>query len=483
MSTFLNLLRPFMRIVPEIEPPPGRKQVPFKEKMTWTVITLLIFLVCCQIPLYGIRTSKNADPFYWVRVILASNRGSLMELGISPIVTSGMVMQLLAGSKIIEVDQSKKDQRALFQGAQKLFGMLIILGEATAYVLSGMYGDVKDLGAGNAILIILQLLIAGVIVLLLDEMLQNGYGMGSGISLFIATNICENIVWKAFSPTTINTGRGTEFEGAVIALFHLLISRTDKVRALKEAFYRANLPNMTNLIATILVFIIVIYFQGFHVNLPIKHKSINGHTQNYPIKLFYTSNIPIILQTALVSNLYFFSQLLYKRYSTNFIIRLLGVWQDLEGGMGSRSVPVGGLAYYVSPPTSLQDIAYDPVHAVIYLVFILGSCALFSVTWIEVSGSSSRDVAKQLKEQNMTIAGHHASKGSTDQSVIKVLDRYIPIAAAFGGMCIGALTVVADFMGAIGSGTGILLAVTIIYQYFEMFAKEQAEGQGFLGLM
>jgi protein transport protein SEC61 subunit alpha len=240
---------------------------------------------------------------------------------------------------------------------------------------------------------------------------------------------------------------------------------------------------MTNLIATVLVFIIVIYFQGFHVNLPIKHKSINGHTQNYPIKLFYTSNIPIILQTALVSNLYFFSQLLYKRYSTNFIIRLLGVWQDVDqSGMG-RSIPIGGLAYYVSPPGSVQEILNDPLHALMYLVFILATCALFSVTWIEVSGTSSKDVARQLKDQNMTIAGHHSSKGTTDQSVVKVLDRYIPIAAAFGGMCIGALTIIADFMGAIGSGTGILLAVTIIYQYFEMFAKEQAEGQGLFGLV
>lgn len=79
-----------------------------------------------------------------------------------------------------------------------------------------------------------------------DELLQKGYGLGSGISLFIATNICENIVWKAFSPTTINTGRGTEFEGAIIALFHLLITRTDKVKALKEAFYRPQLPNMSD---------------------------------------------------------------------------------------------------------------------------------------------------------------------------------------------------------------------------------------------
>merc|ERR1712032_1452619 len=157
----------------------------------------------------------------------------------------------------------------LFSGAQKLFGMLITMGEAVAYVVSGMYGDVKDLGAGNAILIIVQLFFAGLVVLILDELLQKGYGLGSGISLFIATNICENIVWKAFSPTTINTGRGTEFEGAIIALFHLLITRSDKVRALKEAFYRQNLPNVTNLLATVLVFIIVIYFQGFRVDLPV----------------------------------------------------------------------------------------------------------------------------------------------------------------------------------------------------------------------
>merc|ERR1711975_139475 len=283
----LNLVKPCMCVLPEVSTPD--RKVPFKERMLWTSITLFIFLVCCQIPLYGIKSNAGSDPFYWVRVILASNRGTLMELGISPIVTSGLVMQLLAGSKIIEVDQASKSDRELFQGAQKLFGMIITLGEALAYVLSGMYGDVKDLGATNAILIIIQLFVAGVIVIVLDELLQKGYGLGSGISLFIATNICETIVWKAFSPATINTGRGTEFEGALIALFHLLVSRGDKVRALREAFYRQNLPNITNLLATVLVFAIVIYFQGFRVDLPVKSERTRGQQGSYPIKLFYTS--------------------------------------------------------------------------------------------------------------------------------------------------------------------------------------------------
>merc|ERR1712216_818042 len=336
--------------------------------------------------------------------------------------------------------------------------------------ISGMYGDLADLGSGNAVLIVLQLFFAGLIVVVLDELLQKGYGLGSAISLFIATSICETVMWRMFSPTMIQGPKGSEFEGAVIALFHLLITRSDKVMALKEAFYRSNAPNLTNVFATLLVFFVVIYFQGFRVDLAVRSNKMRGMSQSYPIKLFYTSNTPVILQTALVSNLYFFSQLLYKRFKSNMLINLLGQWQETD--FSGQSIPVGGLVYYISPPHSFSDIWEDPIHALVYVAFVLISCALFSKTWIEVSGSSPRDVAKQLRDQQMMFKGHR------EQSLLHVLDMYIPTAAAFGGMCIGMLTIVADFLGAIGSGTGILLAVTIIYQYFEMFYKEKEGGDG-----
>merc|ERR1712127_1092683 len=172
-----------------------------------------------------------------------------------------------------------------------------------------------------------------------------------------------------------NTGKGTEFEGAVVATFHFLASKPDKIGALKDAFYRQSAPNLTNLLATILVFFVVIYFQGFRVDLPVTYQRVRGQQGSYPIKLFYTSNIPIILQTALVSNLYFFSQLLYRRFKSNFIVNLLGQWQDSDFG-SSNSIPVGGLAYYLSPPQSLADVASDPLHVFIYVVFVLGSCAM-----------------------------------------------------------------------------------------------------------
>merc|ERR1711879_751852 len=222
-----------------------------------------------------------------------------------------------------------------------------------------------------------------------------------------------------------------EFEGAIVALFHLLVTRSEKIMALREAFYRQNAPNITSLFATVLIFFVVIYFQGFRVDLAVKYQKIRGQMGSYPIKLFYTSNIPIILQSALVSNLYFFSQLLYKRFKSNMLVNLLGQWQEVD--YTGQSIPVGGIVYYISPLHSFSDIWDDPIHAVFYVAFVIASCALFSKTWIEVSGSSARDVAKQLKDQQMTFKGHR------EKSLLHILAMYIPTAAAFGGMCIGML--------------------------------------------
>lgn len=106
-----------MSVLPEVSPP--ERKVPFQQRVMWTAIVLIIFLVASQIPLYGIMSSDSSDPLYWMRVILASNRGTLMELGISPIVTSGMIIQLLASANLVQVDFSLKEDRALLGGAQK----------------------------------------------------------------------------------------------------------------------------------------------------------------------------------------------------------------------------------------------------------------------------------------------------------------------------------------------------------------------------
>jgi protein transport protein SEC61 subunit alpha len=225
----------------------------------------------------------------------------------------------------------------------------------------------------------------------------------------------------------------------VINLFHLLFTRSDKMRALREAFYRQNAPNMMNLLATVVVFGVVIYLQGFRVEIPVKSNRMRGQQGSYPIKLFYTSNMPIMLTSALVSNLYFISQLLYNRFPDNLLVRLLGVWKADEGA--PQQFASGGFAYYVSAPQSVGAALVDPIHFAIYLVFMLGACAFFSRTWIEVSGSSPRDVAKQLKDQGLVIRGYR------ETSMYKELKRIIPTAAALGGLFIGLLSVTADLLG------------------------------------
>ncbi|GMM30219.1 translocon subunit [Martiniozyma asiatica (nom. inval.)] len=464
MSGFriLDLVKPFEAFLPEVVAP--ERKVPFNQKMMWTGVTLLIFLVMSEIPLYGITSGESSDPLFWLRMMLASNRGTLMELGVSPIVTSGMVFQLLQGTQILTINMESKDDRELLQTAQKVLAILLSFGQATVYVLTGMYGRPSDLGYGVCLLLVLQLVVAALMVILLDELMQKGYGLGSGTSLFMSTKICESVFWKCFSPTLINRGRGSEFEGAILAFVHLLFTKNSKRAALIDAFFRDNAPNMTQVFATVIIFCTVVYLQALRVELPIKSVKQRGAHALHPVRLFYTSNMPIMLQSALVSNIFIISQMLYSRFPDNILVKIIGSWEPRQGSQ--QLFAVSGISYYLQPPMNIAETLYDPIKTVIYIGFVLGICAFFSKTWIEVSGSSPKDVAKQFKEQGIVIAGHR------DSSVYKELKKIIPTAAAFGGATIGALSVVSDLSGTLGSGTSILMAATTIYGYYELAAKE-----------
>ncbi|KAG0417901.1 Protein transport protein SEC61 subunit alpha [Dictyocoela roeselum] len=242
-------MKPFISYIPQVQKP-GRS-VPFQERLVWTLFALLIYLVSSHIPLFGILTSSIKDPLYWMRMMMASNRGTLMDLGISPIVTSGMLLQMLTSLDLVKVNYTVKEDQILYDGAQKFIALLLTLGQAITQVCAGFYGPRANLGVGIGILLVIQLLFSGIIVILLDELLQNGYGIGSGINLFIATNVCETIVWRALSPKAFKTARGVEFEGCLVALLHALITRKSKWVGLKEVFFRKNLPNVSSLLTTL----------------------------------------------------------------------------------------------------------------------------------------------------------------------------------------------------------------------------------------
>jgi preprotein translocase SecY subunit len=455
---FLSLFKPIGRVLPEIKKP--ERKVSFNEKIFWTALVLIVFLVMTEIPLYGVSTSV-ADQFGALRVIFASNRGTLMELGIGPIVTAGLILQLLSGSSIIECDMSKPEDRGLFTSASKVFSILLTGIQAGAYILSGMYGTTL---AGPTILIIfLQLLAAGVIVMLMDELVQKGWGLGSGISLFIMAGVAQNIVWSTFSPPT----------GLFVGSLSNLLRGQQTLMQWVFGQASGTYPSLLGFVATIVVFLIIIYLNGIRVELPMSYAGYKGFRSRYPIKLLYVSNLPVIFASALFANVYFFAQLIWSQFGrpapgTNLFFQFIG---DFKWNQTSGSVsPSGGLAYFVTAPRNIEAVALDPLRAAAYLGIIVAFCAVFSLIWLEVGGLGPTKVARQLMDSGMQIPGYRRS----GRPIEAILKRYIPVVTVVGGVIVGLVAGFSDFLGVYGSGTGILLSVGIIYQYYELLMRERA---------
>jgi len=427
----LYVFDPLVRKLPEVAIP--KRHVSFKERFLWTGIALVIFFVLAIIPLYGV-VGEAGDFFGNLRYVLASHAGTLVELGIGPIVTAGIIMQLLAGGKVIGIDLKEPEDRALFTGIQKILAIVLAVFMATMLAFSGWYGP---LSLARAVFIVVQLVFGVAIVMYLDEVVSK-YGFGSGISLFIAGSVAAEIFWQAFTPVASATYTG-ETVGAVPNLIRALISGSSA--QMGEAFTRTGLPNVMGVLATMMVFFIVVYAESMRVEIPLAYGKFGGMRGRYPIKFLYTSVIPVILAMTVFAN-----------------IKIL-----------SRFLPLGGVVRYLDPPHGIAGVAADPLQAVIYMAILVGLCTGFAWLWVQMTSMGPRDVAQQLQDSGLSIPGFRR-----DVRVMGwVLKRYITTVTILSGVFIGLIASLADFTGALGSGTGILLTVGIIYGLYEEIARER----------
>lgn len=458
MVRFIELFKPLAKFFPDISPP--TKKISFNERLFWTAIVLIIYFIMSEIPLYGIGKAGAEDPFGALRVIFASRRGTLMELGIGPIVTAGLILQILSGSKMIDVDLTNPSDRALFTSASKVLAVFMTLFEALAYIIGGAYGK---LSPQTQAIILLQLLAAGMVIMLMDELLQKGWGFGSGISLFIAAGVAQTIWWSCVAP--LGPMADGKYLGALVAFAQSIQSRG----GVSSALYRAGgLPDMIGFITTLAVFLIIIYLNGLRVEVPVSYARYRGFRGKYPIKLLYVSNIPVIFAAALFGNIYFISQILWSRYNqagSNFWLNLLGTFKVEDG----QYRPSGGLVYYVISPKSLSEALADPTRSIINVILMMAACVFFAVTWVEVAGMDARSVAKQLLDSGMQVGGFRRSP----ISIQRIFERYIPTVTVLGGLLVGLIAASADFLGAFGSGMGILLLVGILEQYYQILTRER----------
>lgn len=463
---FLQAFKPIARFLPEIKAP--ERRVGFNEKLFWTAMAVVLYLIMAEVPLFLPPESTGGWEMSYLRIIFASHRGTLLELGIGPIVTAGLILQLLAGSGMIDIDMASPEDRGLFTSASKFFSIVLTGVQASAYILGGVYGT---LPARNAIIVFLQLMAAGVIIMLLDELVQKGWGIGSGISLFIVAGVAQQIMISCFSLAPA-AGERRNF-GVFVALVQSLAA--SGIAGINDVLFRVGQnPSLIGFFTTLIVFFIVIYFEGVRVELPIAHADYRGFRGRYPIKLLYVSNLPVIFASALFANVYFFSQLFWSRFNQNnqnFWLNLLGTYEwgepDAQGRRSPR--PTGGLVKYVLAPQSIQNVVEDPLRAFGFAAIMVGFCIIFSLTWLEVGGLGPSTVAQQLVDSGMHVPGYRRSA----KPIESLLKRYIPAVTILGGAIVGLIAAVADFFGVFGSGMGILLSVGILYQYYQLLIQER----------
>ncbi len=493
----LYALKPLVERWPAVSKP--EVHVNFRTKILWTVLCLILFFILTNVMIYGV-SGTVLDMFASYRAIMSGASGSIMHLGIGPIVTASIILQLFVGAKIIKLDLSKKEDKSIYQGTQKVLVIVMIFVEAIPQVYGYLSPSSELIGmvGGRAMadfIIIMQLFLGAYLVFLMDELISK-WGIGSGISLFIAAGVSQSIFTGIFNwlpayagqPLSISnppagTIPGSYYLASQMSLGEMVDGGFQILFIGHGGFTNAFVP----LIGTIVIFFIVAYTESSRIELPLAHATVRGARGRYPIRLIYASNIPVILMSALLANINMFALLFYTHPAlSNLPVLGKQWWIGIYDTTAGSTMPIGGGAWYLSNlngvNTWLMPIlsggygGHAPwqfaVKALIYLSIMIFGSILFAKFWIETTNMGAGAVAKQIQQSGMVMPGFRR-----DPRVLsRVLERYIPVVTIIGGAAVGALAAVADAIGTVGnaSGTGVLLTVGIMIQLYEQIAKEQA---------
>jgi len=462
MGTLLDRMEPLLAAMPSVKSPEGH--VHFKNKLLWTAGILILYFVLTNIPLWGLDPNSQDLFLYW-RALLAGASGSLVQLGIGPIVTASIVLQLLKGADILHIDTADVRGQVIYMGLQKLLIFVMIIIEAAPNLVGGFLlpdPAIADAFFGGnlfavSLLIFLQVCIGGVLIVFMDEVVTK-WGIGSGVGLFIIAGISQALINGFINWSPLNDQYPVGFFPRLVAVI-----------ADGANFLQYMGIEMLALIATVAIFLIIVYVESTRIEIPLAHAQVRGARARFPVKLIYASVLPMILVRVLQANIQMIGLFL-----NNVGITILGTFQNQS--------PVSGLMYYLNPvngPSDWMWWIYDLGHApwqiltrlgIDTIIMVVGG-AIFALFWIKTAGLDSKDVARQIQLSGMSIPGYRRNP----QVLEKYLDRYIPRVTVIGGVFIGLLSVGANLFGVIGavSGTGLLLTVSITYRLYEEIASQQ----------
>ncbi len=439
-------LRDVLHNLPEVKAP-AEKKVSFNVKLKWTVIILVGFFILSNVPLFGIG-GDSLSRFEYLAILLGTSFGSIISLGIGPIVLASIILQLLVGAQILNIDVTTEEGKKFHGSLQKLLTFALVLFEALVYVLMGGIQAVP----GFAGLVIFQLVLGGLLIVFMDEVVQK-WGFGSGVSLFIAAGIG----WRLFAQLFQFIGTQGTFEasGKVLAFVASIV--IGDMSGVLLAIYP--------IIITAALFFAVVFAQSLKVEIPLAYDRIRGHSVKWPLQFFYSGVMPVILVSALAANLQLFASL---------VEGWLGHATFLGGFSGGQ--PVSGLAYWIHAVPILDTIIQGSfrwvfaLQAVGHILFYTLLSILFAVFWVSTSGMDAKGQANRIIRSGLSMPGFRK-----DERVLEsILKRYVGPLTIMGGAAIGLLASVADLFGALVGGTAILLAIMVLYQLYQNIAQQHA---------
>jgi preprotein translocase subunit SecY len=443
--------------------------------MAWTGSILVLYFFLTNIPLWGLGPGAE-DLFGNFRALLAGGQGTVLQLGIGPIVTASIVLQLLGGAGLLGLDTSDPRDQAIYQGLQKALVVAMIFLTGIPMVFLGAFLPpsqqlAQSLGVGIfgvQVLIFAQIALGGILILFMDEVVSK-WGVGSGIGLFIVAGVSQSLVggivyWEGAAglgviPTWIQFATGQ-------------IQGMPPLLTLDGIAFVLIQGQVLAVITTILIYVVVVYAESVRVEIPLSHARVKGARGRFPVKLIYASVLPMILVRALQANIQFLGRLLSSQMAN------MPAWL----GEYSQGQPISGLFYYLAPvytPESwmwwLGQTTAAPwqigIRVSVDLAFMIIGGAIFAIFWVETADMGPDATARQIQNSGMQIPGFRQNVGVIE----KVMERYIPQVTVIGGALVGLLAVLANMLGTIGnvSGTGLLLTISITYKLYEEIAEEQ----------
>lgn len=446
----LDAVKPFEALLPEIELP--YDNISLDDKVLYTVGACALYLIT-SLPLYGVKASKIVDPFYWTRFALGSDKGTLLELGLAPVITAALFWQSLAGARLIKVNFSNSIERQRFQSLQKITSVLIGLLYSLGLVLSGYFEPVDSFTKGvdasmsfwsNA-LIVIQLTFATASITYLCEILEKGYGFGPGIMSLLAVHSATKLSGSIAGIVPSATATELKAEGVLLQLVNNFFK--NPFAAVYDAFNRTNEINLTQIYITLAVAGSLLYLSNFRYEISIKSAKVRSMVSTYPVRLFYCGPLPLIFAWTVIYTLFFSAYILTQTIGE---IPLLAKYEtDL---LTNNSNIIGGLLYLISPVCCSNNFILNLIRPFTFTLVIVSLSTVFSMNWYAMAGSSGKDLARQFKDQEITVVGHR------DATVSRELNKMIS-QASIAGAFILSLTV--GGVESLGLTNGLLSGVSI----------------------